>query len=117
MILIDFISYADPCPGVCGYGAVCRVHAHSPICSCPADFTGDPFRGCTRIPPPPPEPKQPVQRVDPCLNNGPCGQYAYCRAVGDVAQCHCYENYIGKYIDELSLSKMSLVYDKVYIFT
>jgi hypothetical protein len=84
----------DPCPGVCGSDALCKVHNHSPICYCPDGFQGNPFQYCTRIPPPPPEPKIP-QPINPCLNNGPCGQNAYCRAVGEVAQCYCYESYIG----------------------
>ena len=39
----------NPCPGSCGFRAVCNVVNHNPICSCPADLTGDPFVQC--VPP------------------------------------------------------------------
>lgn len=39
----------DPCPGLCGRNARCKVLAHNPICTCSADFTGDPFIECVRI--------------------------------------------------------------------
>lgn len=37
----------DPCPGTCGINAKCQVVNHNPICSCPPNFTGDPFLRCT----------------------------------------------------------------------
>lgn len=40
----------DPCPGVCGTNAKCRTINHSPICSCIAGYTGDPFSRCSPIP-------------------------------------------------------------------
>jgi hypothetical protein len=36
----------DPCPGTCGLSAKCQVVNHNPICSCPPDYTGDPFTRC-----------------------------------------------------------------------
>ena len=39
----------DPCPGLCGINAVCRVRNHIPICVCNKGFTGDPFLQCQRI--------------------------------------------------------------------
>lgn len=36
----------NPCNGACGIGAHCEVVNHNPICSCPTDFTGDPFTRC-----------------------------------------------------------------------
>lgn len=39
----------DPCPGVCGQSANCRVVNHSPLCSCNSGFTGDPFSICYPI--------------------------------------------------------------------
>lgn len=36
----------DPCPGTCGSNARCNVLNHSPICSCPSGYTGDPFIQC-----------------------------------------------------------------------
>lgn len=41
----------DPCPGSCGRSAYCQVVNHSPQCTCDEGFTGDPFAGCTEIPP------------------------------------------------------------------
>lgn len=42
----------DPCPGSCGAGAQCSVINHTPTCSCPAGYTGDPFTNCYPAPPP-----------------------------------------------------------------
>lgn len=39
----------DPCPGTCGFGAICQVVNHSPICSCANQQTGDPFTRCYPI--------------------------------------------------------------------
>lgn len=36
----------DPCPETCGFDARCNVVNHSPICSCPPNYTGDPFIRC-----------------------------------------------------------------------
>lgn len=36
----------DPCAGLCGYEAVCTVISHTPRCSCPDGFTGDPLKSC-----------------------------------------------------------------------
>lgn len=36
----------DPCPGSCGHNAICKVHNHNPICTCPPKFTGSPFSHC-----------------------------------------------------------------------
>lgn len=39
----------NPCKGTCGHGARCEVINHNPICSCPDQFSGDPFLSCTQI--------------------------------------------------------------------
>lgn len=36
----------DPCPGTCGPHARCKVINHNPICSCPPNYSGDPFQLC-----------------------------------------------------------------------
>ena len=36
----------NPCPGLCGNNADCKVLNHSPICACKVQFTGDPFTIC-----------------------------------------------------------------------
>lgn len=38
---------ANPCPGTCGFRAVCNVVNHNPICSCLPGHTGDPFVQCS----------------------------------------------------------------------
>lgn len=43
----------DPCPGVCGYEAICQTINHSPVCSCPPPTIGDPFVECKRQQQPP----------------------------------------------------------------
>lgn len=42
----------DPCPGSCGVYAKCNVINHTPICTCPDGYTGDPFTSCQPAPPP-----------------------------------------------------------------
>ena len=39
----------DPCPGLCGINAYCRVRNHVPICACNQGYEGDPFSRCNRI--------------------------------------------------------------------
>lgn len=41
----------DPCPGSCGIGAQCTVINHTPTCTCPEGYTGDPFNNCFPKPP------------------------------------------------------------------
>ena len=36
----------DPCPGSCGALAECCVVSHTPTCTCPPGYTGDPFTSC-----------------------------------------------------------------------
>ena len=40
----------DPCPGMCGLNAECRVINHVPMCSCPVGYTGNGFSSCYPIP-------------------------------------------------------------------
>lgn len=36
----------DPCPDSCAPNAVCKVISHTPRCSCPQGYYGDPFTQC-----------------------------------------------------------------------
>lgn len=36
----------DPCPGSCAPNAECKVISHTPRCSCPPGYYGDPFSQC-----------------------------------------------------------------------
>lgn len=36
----------DPCPGSCGIDAQCAVVNHTPMCTCPERFRGNPFERC-----------------------------------------------------------------------
>lgn len=38
----------DPCPGSCGFNALCTVFNHVPMCSCIEGYTGDPFSQCSQ---------------------------------------------------------------------
>lgn len=77
---------ADPCPGSCGFNAICQVISHNPICSCVDRYTGDPFSGCRPIPQH--EPSVPPQ--DKC-NPSPCGPNAQC----NNGTCTCLLEYQG----------------------
>lgn len=40
----------DPCPGLCGNNAECRVVNHFATCYCPQGHTGNPLESCKVIP-------------------------------------------------------------------
>ena len=75
----------DPCPGSCGANAICSVINHTPVCTCPERYTGDPFSYCVPEPP-----QQAPVEVDPC-NPSPCGPNAQCRD----GICTCLPEYQG----------------------
>lgn len=99
----------DPCPGTCGINAQCKVVLHSPICSCPPELTGDPFRQCIQE-----ESKNlsssfngiifnllfverpiPTPIENPCIPS-PCGLFSECRVIENRPVCSCKENYYGQ---------------------
>lgn len=69
----------DPCPGVCGFDALCNVINHSPVCSCPTPLIGDPFTLCKK------PPVEPIP-IDPCYPS-PCNVNGECRVVNGIALC------------------------------
>ncbi|KAL0267041.1 UNVERIFIED_CONTAM: hypothetical protein PYX00_009414 [Menopon gallinae] len=79
----------DPCKGVCGINANCRIRdGTTAVCSCPKDMTGDPFVRC-----------RPFEKRDLCTPN-PCGTNAQCtpgydRSGKDRPVCTCPPGYIG----------------------
>lgn len=100
----------DPCIGSCARSADCRVVSHSPVCTCPERFTGDPFVHC--------EPESmsrnfqtpqilktliykgiPIEREeehkDPCFPS-PCGPNSKCENHNGYAKCSCLPNYYGR---------------------
>lgn len=78
----------DPCPGVCGQNAQCRVVSHTPNCVCLPGYTGNPFSGC-QLPPPVPQ-----EVLNPC-NPSPCGANAQCKERHGAGACVCLPEYIG----------------------
>lgn len=52
----------DPCPGSCGFNAICNVINHTPVCTCSEHDTGDPFTNCY----PKPAPRK-IEPYSPCL--------------------------------------------------
>ncbi|KAL3268259.1 hypothetical protein HHI36_007383, partial [Cryptolaemus montrouzieri] len=78
----------DPCLGICGYNAHCKVIMHSPICSCPSGYVGDPFSRCFL------QPKKPVEE-NPCIPS-PCGAFSECRIRENRPICSCLPNYYGR---------------------
>lgn len=85
------LKCADPCRGTCGIGAHCQVINHSPLCSCPAGTSGDPFIRCLEIQKTEYVPDRPLQ---PCQPN-PCGPYSECRPINGNPSCSCIEGTIG----------------------
>lgn len=86
----------NPCPGACGDMARCSVLNHSPVCSCPEGYTGDPSTQCTPAMPSIPEPRP----TNPCLPN-PCGPNAQCRERNGAGACACPADFIGDPYDNL----------------
>lgn len=66
----------DPCQGVCGNNAQCKVINHAPICTCPQNMVGNPFTSCTPV----------LKEEDPCYPS-PCAQNGICRNVNGRASC------------------------------
>lgn len=102
----------DPCAGTCGIAAQCTVINHSPICSCPVKYSGNPFVRCQPISMLKPSilfedffkynfynfqnlVEAPLRdETNPCQPS-PCGSNAVCRAVGDSPSCSCLSEFIG----------------------
>lgn len=79
----------DPCPGLCGLNAECRVVSHTPNCLCLSGYVGDPFNSCTQI-----IEQAPIERPTPCIPP-PCGSNAVCREQNGAGSCTCMPDYIG----------------------
>lgn len=39
----------NPCPGFCGYNAICQVVNHAPLCICQLGYSGNPFISCNIV--------------------------------------------------------------------
>jgi hypothetical protein len=78
----------DPCVGVCGTDALCDAINHQPVCSCPHQMTGDPYKYCYRAP------IYEDKKPDPC-NPSPCGVNSICRKQGSSSVCECIQGYQG----------------------
>ena len=106
----------DPCAGACGIGAKCMVVNHSPICSCPNQYTGSPFVMCQQISMSPNSnfllfslEKRlhkflclsleigfiPPESVEIPCQPSPCGPNAECRDIGGSPSCSCLPGFVG----------------------
>lgn len=81
----------SPCPKGCGINTECRVIKHNPICTCKAQYTGDPFSVCYAVIETMPIEKEPI---NPCIPS-PCGLNAECRDVGGIPSCTCQTGFYG----------------------
>lgn len=79
----------DPCPGVCGISAECKVVSHTPNCYCVTGFIGNPFVECTS-----PKLPQIEEHLSPCVPS-PCGANAICKEQNGAGSCTCLPDYIG----------------------
>lgn len=80
----------DPCPGSCGFGALCDVINHQPHCRCPAGYTGNPYTVCEVIKLEIPKDLVTTEApaVSPCAPS-PCAFNAQCSVEYNVAKCSC----------------------------
>ena len=81
---------ADPCPGTCGTEAICTIHNHIPICSCPPGYSGNAFEQCSPIV----IEDIPLEKTDPCYPT-PCGQNTICKVQRGQAVCECLPGFFG----------------------
>jgi hypothetical protein len=79
----------NPCVGVCGINAECKVVSHTPMCICLIGYYGDPFSQCN-----PKQQDYPVEVTTPC-NPNPCGANAICKEQNNAGACFCNQDYIG----------------------
>lgn len=106
----------DPCPGVCGSNAECRVNNHSPICYCRPGYTGNPFTVCNPSPRMSTAPIESnfkalnvdfpfvvalaqqdypvVEHQNPCVPS-PCGPNARCEPINNSPSCACLPTFFG----------------------
>lgn len=68
----------NPCTLACGVDAECRVINHNPVCSCPAQYTGDSLSICF---PAPKRKQQCYQSPFSCLSQPFVLSYNWCRCV------------------------------------
>lgn len=78
----------DPCPGTCGVNARCQVINHNPVCSCPEQYSGDPFTRCWPIE------KVTTPPLNPCQPS-PCGPNSVCKEVNGNPTCTCLLEFVG----------------------
>ncbi|XP_047739044.1 uncharacterized protein LOC108675679 isoform X2 [Hyalella azteca] len=98
----------NPCPGACGFNAICETVNHQPMCDCPRGLEGDPKVACRTPAVPPIEPECRVN--DDCSNElacielrcqNPCALYDNCASNAEcfVNQhrpvCSCPDGYQG----------------------
>lgn len=55
----------DPCQGSCSITSLCTVYNHVPVCTCPEQYTGDPFSNCY----PAPRPSKKFKKSWKCLRD------------------------------------------------
>ena len=85
------LKCVDPCPGLCGINAECRVINHLGTCTCFPGYCGDLFTLCLK----PPPTIELIVADDPCDPN-PCGDNSLPpRQVGDRYQYSCILEMIG----------------------
>lgn len=99
----------DPCQGSCSVTSLCTVYNHVPVCTCPEQYTGDPFSNCYPAPSPSKKFKKKLRTckrfaknhtfirftaeptvVDPCASS-PCGPNTQC----NDGVCTCLVEYQG----------------------
>lgn len=74
----------NPCePNPCGQGAMCDT-SRNPICYCPGNAVGNPFRQCV----------EPIVTPELC-KPGPCARNADCFVVQNREQCYCRSGFVG----------------------
>lgn len=78
----------DPCPGSCGYKAICQVYEHNPMCECPPGLYGNPYEHCS-------VPLIEKTIPSPSCNKLQCGANSECKRQNGGLACVCRQGYFG----------------------
>jgi hypothetical protein len=92
------VEAKNPCsPSPCGPNSVCQINQNRPVCSCFANFIGQPpyCRPECVLNNECPQDKACIREkcIDPCQNS--CGQNAECHVINHAAHCSCIRGYQG----------------------
>lgn len=77
----------DPCFKACGREAICNVSNSLPVCSCPSNFSGDPYLEC--------QPLETNKTTNSMCDEHTCGPNSQCNVGNGTITCSCLPGFSG----------------------